>query len=267
MKRLAQQTLVIGSGKGGVGKSTVSVNIAVALARLGLQVGLLDADLYGPSIPIMFGLRMLTPATTKDQQGKEWTLPFTKYGVKTLSLGYFIEESRSVVWRGPVLHTTLQKMLFETDWGELDVLLIDLPPGTGDVPMSLSQLITIDGALVVTTPQDVAILDAVKAINSFHQLEIPLCGIIENMAGFTAPGTEEVYYLFGEGQGHDLAERFQAPLIGSIPILPAICLGCEEGCPVAFHQGSGGVGEVFMELASNLLQQVRYDEHVGRNLI
>lgn len=254
MKRLAEKTLFIGSGKGGVGKSTVSVNLAVSLARFGLEVGLLDADLYGPSIPIMMGLRNLSPNTSVDSEGKERTLPFTKFGIKTLSLGFFIEESRSVVWRGPVLHTTLQKLLYETDWGELDVLIIDLPPGTGDVPLSLKQLIAIDGALVVSTPQDVAILDAIKAINSFHQLEIPLCGIIENMAGFTAPDTDDVYYLFGEGKGYELASRFQVPLIGSIPILPAICLGCEEGYPVAYHQGSNGVGEVFTELSTNLLE-------------
>lgn len=254
MKHIAKQTFIIGSGKGGVGKSTVSVNLAVALGRLGLQVGLLDADLYGPSIPIMMGLRNLSPNTTLDNEGQEKSLPFTKFGIKTLSLGFFIEESRSVVWRGPVLHTTLQKMLYETDWGELDVLLIDLPPGTGDVPLSLKQMIAIDGALVVSTPQDVAILDAIKAINSFDQLEIPLCGIIENMAGFTAPGTEEVYYLFGEGKGEELASRFQVPCIGSIPLLPAVCLGCEEGYPVAYHQGHGGVGELFMKLSENLIK-------------
>jgi ATP-binding protein involved in chromosome partitioning len=253
MKQLAQQTILIGSGKGGVGKSTVSVNLAVSLAKLGFQVGLMDADLYGPSIPIMMGLRRLTPNTVVNSDGDEQTLPFTKFGVKVLSLGFFMEESRSVIWRGPILHTTLQKMLYHTEWGELDILLVDLPPGTGDIPISLKQLITVDGALVVSTPQDVAILDAIKAINSFHQLEIPLYGIIENMAGFTAPGSDEVYYLFGEGKGQELATRFQVPMIGSIPILPAICLGCEEGYPVAYHQGSNGVGELFIELAKNLI--------------
>lgn len=255
MKRLAHQTLFIGSGKGGVGKSTVTVNLAVAFAQLGLQVGILDADLYGPSIPIMLGLRRLSPNTVRDSSGKEVVLPFSKFGVKALSLGFFIDESRSIVWRGPVLHSTLQKMIFETEWGELDIILIDLPPGTGDVPLSLKQMIAIDGALIVCTPQEVAILDAIKAINSFHQLEIPLFGIIENMAGFTTPGANEVYYLFGEGKGQELASRFDAPFIGSIPILPGICVGCEEGYPVAYHDGSGGIGQLFYDLANILIQK------------
>ncbi len=189
MKSPARFTLLVGSGKGGVGKSTIAVNLAVALSLAGYSVGLLDADLYGPSLPVMLGLRRLTPQHSISEDGKEKIRPFTKYGFQSMSVGFFIEESKSILWRGPLLHGMLQKMLIEVEWSPVDFMIIDLPPGTGDVPMSLSQLMPVDGAIVVTTPQEVAMLDAVKAINAFYQLEIPLIGIIENMAGFTAPYT------------------------------------------------------------------------------
>lgn len=249
-------TLFIGSGKGGVGKSTVSVNLAVALAQQGLKIGLLDADLYGPSIPIMLGLRRLSPRVVPDAEGRDRLIPFSKFGIKVISIGFFVEEARSVLWRGPMLHGALQKMLQEVEWGELDILLIDLPPGTGDIPISLSQLLKINGALVVCTPQEVAMLDAIKAINAFDQLEIPLLGIIENMAGFTAPNNE-TYHIFGKGKAEELAKRFNIPLLYSIPLLPAIGIGSDEGYPAAYHQGNNAVGLHFQALANAVLMGQR----------
>lgn len=252
---MSQKTLFIGSGKGGVGKSTVAVNLAIALAKQGFSVGLMDADLYGPSIPIMLGLRRLTPRSRKTPDGQEMIIPFSKFGIKAMSIGFFIEEARAVVWRGPVLHTTLQKMVASVEWGPLDYLLIDLPPGTGDVPISLAQLCPIDGALVVCTPQEVAMLDAVKAINAFHQLQIPLWGVIENMAGFTVPGTEETYHIFGQGKAEELANKFETPLLGSIPLLPALRRGGDEGYPAAFHQGDNQAGQHFDNIALTLCKR------------
>ncbi|PJD97571.1 MAG: ATP-binding protein [Parachlamydia sp.] len=249
--QISQSTYLIGSGKGGVGKSTVAVNLAVALAKKGLAVGLLDADLYGPSIPIMMGLRRLTPHIDVDYKGEETITPFYKFGVKIASLGFFMEEARSIVWRGPMLHGTLQKFIQNVFWGHLDVLLIDLPPGTGDVPLSLSQLLHIDGALVVSTPQEVAILDVIKVLNAFHQLEIPLIGLIENMAPFIAPDTGLKYALFGEGKVAELAQRFETSLLGSIPFNPMTRVGGDEGLPVALHDNAAGAP--FHFLAEQLL--------------
>jgi ATP-binding protein involved in chromosome partitioning len=247
---------MIGSGKGGVGKSSVTINLAVALAQLGLQVGVLDADIYGPSIPIMLGLRRLSPRTNPSSEGKEKVIPFSKFGIKAMSIGFFMEEARSVVWRGPMLHGALQKMLQDVEWGNLDLLLIDLPPGTGDVPISLSQLLQIQGALIVTTPQEVAMLDAIKAINSFDQLKIPLIGIIENMSGFTIPGTDEVCHIFGEGKGKELARRFEIPFLGSIPLNPSICIAGDEGYPASYHQGNNHIGLHFQKISQSFLQAI-----------
>lgn len=246
---LAHHTYVIGSGKGGVGKSTIAVNLAVALAQQGLKVGLLDADVYGPSIPIMLGLRQLSPQVQTFPNEKAKILPFSKFGILSISIGFFIEEARSVVWRGPLLHNTLNRLLTEVAWGELDVLLIDLPPGTGDVQISLAQLLRIDGALVVSTPQEVAILDAIKAINAFYHLEIPLVGVVENMAGFTIPETGQTFHIFGQGKGQELAARFRVPLLASLPLLPAIRQGSDEGYPPAFHQGCQQASQSFHLLA------------------
>lgn len=251
-RTISKKTIVVGSGKGGVGKSSVAVNLAVAMARTGLSVGLLDADIYGPSIPIMLGLRRLTPRIHEDTNKNVRILPFTKFGIKAMSIGFFLEEAQSLLWRGPMLHGALQKMIHEIEWGDLDLLLIDLPPGTGDVPISLAKLLKIDGALVVCTPQEVAMLDAIKAINAFHQLEIPLMGIIENMAGFTVPGTQETYHIFGQGKAAQLAEKFQVPLLGSIPLIPAIRRGSDEGYPAAAHQGDEDAGHYFRLLAETV---------------
>lgn len=219
------KTIVVGSGKGGVGKSTVTINLAVILAQQGLKVGLIDADIYGPSIPIMLGLRRLSPRTIAAEDGREIVLPFQKYGIQCISIGFFVDEAQSVLWRGPVLHTALQKMVNAVEWDNLDVLLIDLPPGTGDVPISLSKLLKIDGAIIVTTPQEAALVDVIKAINSFDQLQIPLMGIVVNMTGD----------IFGASIGDSLAERFATKHLASIPLTQAICRCGDEGIPYAYQ--------------------------------
>jgi len=247
--RLSKEVYVIGSGKGGVGKSTVTVNLAIALAALGHEVGVLDADIYGPSIPIMMGLRRISPRIQTCNKGQEQVVPFTKFGIKVLSMGFFVEEARSVLWRGPMLHGTLKKVISEASWGDLDILLIDLPPGTGDVPISIANILPIDGALITTTPQEVAAMDVIKAVNAFDQLEVPLVGIIENMAGFTVPDTGKIYHIFGEGMGEELATRFETEFLGRIPLDPAIRIGADEGYPAAFHKGAGQSGRHFHELA------------------
>lgn len=261
--RLSRETYLIGSGKGGVGKSTVTVNLAIALAQEGYKVGVLDADVYGPSIPIMMGLRRQTPRIQDCGKGREQVVPITKFGIKVISIGFFVEEGRSVAWRGPMLHETLQKTLSDIEWGNLDILLIDLPPGTGDVPISLAQLLHIDGALVVTTPQEVAMLDAIKAINSFDQLKIPIVGVIENMAGFTVPGTSDVHHIFGQGKAKELAHRFETEFLGTIPLIPEIRRGGDEGEPAVYHPVDQQTGQFFHDVAKKFRKSVSKQELVN----
>lgn len=256
MKSPARTIIFVGSGKGGVGKSTVAVNLTVELAKAGYSAGILDADVYGPSLPIMLGLRRLTPHHTTNPEGQQKIQPFTKYGIQSMSVGFFVEEAKSILWRGPLLHGILRKMIEEVEWSPMDFLIIDLPPGTGDVPISLSQLMPVHGAVVVTTPQEVAMLDAIKAINSFYQLEIPLWGIIENMSGFIAPDTGVTYPIFGEGKGNELAHRFQVPLLGQIPLLPSIRIGGDEGVPAALHSVDGLAGSYYAEIVQSLISNL-----------
>ncbi|MFC0157580.1 Mrp/NBP35 family ATP-binding protein [Mameliella alba] len=239
--------LAVGSGKGGVGKSTVSANLAVALARAGKRVGLLDADIHGPSQPRMFGLTD-KPASP---DGKT-IIPLKAHGVTVMSIGSMLAEDKAVVWRGPMLMGALQQMLMQVDWGTQDVLIVDLPPGTGDVQLSLCQKSEVAGAIVVSTPQDVALLDARKALDAFATLKTPVLGLIENMAVFTCPHCGKDSYIFGHGGVVAEAEKIGVPLLAQLPIDLDTRLGGDGGTPVAM--GDGPISQAYAQLAERLIQ-------------
>ncbi|WP_425098608.1 P-loop NTPase [Tropicibacter sp. S64] len=239
--------IAVGSGKGGVGKSTVSSNLAVALARAGKRVGLLDADIHGPSQPRMFGLTG-KPASP---DGKTIT-PLTAHGVTVMSIGSMLAEEKAVIWRGPMLMGALQQLLMQVDWGTQDVLIVDLPPGTGDVQMSLCQKSAVDGAIVVSTPQDVALLDSRKALDAFQTLKTPVLGLIENMAVFTCPHCGKDSHIFGHGGVAKEAEKLGVPLLAQLPIDLDTRLGGDDGTPVAL--GDGPMAQAYAQLADRLIR-------------
>ena len=225
--------IAVVSGKGGVGKSTVSANLALALAQGGARVGLMDADIYGPSMPIMFGIRGERPLMVH-VDGKDRIVPIEKYGISIISMGLLVDEKSAVVWRGPMASSAIRQFVLDVHWGELDYLVIDMPPGTGDIHLTLVQTVPVTGAVVVTTPQDVALADAKKAIAMFGQAQIrvPIIGLVENMAWFTpAELPENRYYIFGKGGGRRLADQFDIPFLGEIPIVEGIREGGDKGVP------------------------------------
>ena len=242
----------IASGKGGVGKSTVSVNLAVALARLGYKVGLADADVYGPSVPKMTASEGLVPDAILESE-KEVILPLEKYGVKWMSIGYFAKPEQALIWRGPMACNALKQMILQVRWGELDFLLIDMPPGTGDIHISLVHDIPLEGAVIVSTPQDVALADVEKGVNMFRNESVgkPIFGLVENMAWFTpAEHPDEKYYIFGQGGGIRMAEKYDIPLLGQIPIVQSIREGGDSGEPAALSSRPDGLA--FVALAEKL---------------
>jgi len=239
--------IVVGSGKGGVGKSTVSANLAVACAKLGFKVGLLDADIYGPSMGMMFGIKEGPEAT---EEGK--IIPIEKFGVKLMSIAFLIDEDRPVIWRGPMLNKALTQFLGDVLWGELDYLFIDLPPGTGDTQISLIQNAKVEGAIVVSTPQDVAFLDARKAIGLFQTVKVPIAGVIENMSSFHCPSCHTETAIFGHGGVKAAAARMGLPFLGEIPIDLAIRLGSDEGTPLMAGHPESPQAEAFMAMARTL---------------
>src|SRR6202162_2343124 len=219
--------VAVGSGKGGVGKTTVSVNTAIALAKLGRKVGLLDADVYGPNVPLMLG----GEDKPKGQGARIGTID--RYGVKLMSMGFLNPGDKPLVWRGPMLHSVIQQFLRQVDWGELDYLIIDLPPGTGDVALSLIQTAPLSGAVVVTTPSDVSLEDARKAVNMFVQVRVPILGLVENMSYLIAPGSGERIDVFGQGGGKRTAEQMGVPFLGELALDPSVRIGGDTGAPVA----------------------------------
>lgn len=250
-----KNVLAVGSGKGGVGKSTVSVNLAISLARLGGKVGLLDADFYGPNVPILLGLDDKRPMGTQD--GK--ILPLEAFGIRVMSVGLLVPEDTPLVWRGPMLHGLMKQFLGDVVWGDLDYLIVDLPPGTGDVQLSLAQSAPLMGALIVVTPQKVALGDAKKAIAMFQKVEVPVLGIIENMSGFVCPKCHEVSYVFSGGGGKKLAEQFHVPFLGEIPLDQRLGQASDVGRPLVATEPleeSKGVVSVFKELAKRLAGQI-----------
>lgn len=225
--------IAVVSGKGGVGKSTVSANLALALAAGGAKVGLMDADIYGPSVPIMFGVRGQRPLM-KDDNGKGIILPLEKYGIKLMSIGLLVDEKDAVVWRGPMASSAIRQFITDVDWGELDYLVIDMPPGTGDIHLTIMQTVPVTGVVIVSTPQNVALADAKKAIAMFGQakINVPIIGLVENMAYFTPVELpENKYYLFGKEGGKKLADEYDLPFLGQVPLIQSIREGGDEGVP------------------------------------
>ncbi|MFH2141779.1 MAG: Mrp/NBP35 family ATP-binding protein [Bacteroidota bacterium] len=253
-----ENIVAIASGKGGVGKSTITANLAVSLAKKGYKVGLIDADIFGPSIPKMFDIeneQLMVHSVSK----KELIIPAEKYGIKILSIGFFVDKNSAVIWRGPMASNFLKQMLEQSDWGELDYLLIDLPPGTSDIHITLVQSVPVTGVVIVSTPQDVAIADAVKGISLFRseKINVPVLGLIENMAWFTPEELpDNKYYIFGNGGCRKLAEKMNVPLLGQIPLVQSIRENSDTGKPSALDSNTV-IGQVFDELSDKLIAQVK----------
>ncbi len=248
--------IAVSSGKGGVGKSTVAANLAVALAQTGAKVGLIDADIYGPSIPLMFNCEFEQPSVVQ-KDGKNQIVPIVQYGVKLLSIGFLTNSKDAVVWRGPMASSALRQFLADANWGNLDYLLIDLPPGTSDIHLTMVQTVSITGAIVVTTPQKVALADAQKGISMFKQpqINVPILGLVENMAWFTPEELpDNKYFIFGDGGGKKLAEKNEIELLGQIPIVQSIRESGDNGYPVVMKEGV--LADSFKQLAENLAQQI-----------
>ena len=249
--------IMVASGKGGVGKSTVSVNLAIGLAKEGAKVGLLDADIYGPSIPIMLGLRDERPKMT-DVNGESMIVPIERYGIKTMSIGLLVDEKQAIVWRGPMASSALKQFISDVYWQELDYLIIDLPPGTGDIHLTLVQTVPVTGVVIVSTPQAVAMADARKAIMMFKQpqINVPILGIVENMAYFTPQELpDNKYYIFGQGGARKMAEQFDLPFLGEIPIVQSIREGGDKGVPAVVDDEPISKN-AFMTLAKKVAQNI-----------
>ena len=246
----------VSSGKGGVGKSTIAANLAVALAQLGYKVGLLDADIFGPSVPKMFGVED-AKLYMETGDGRDLIIPIEKYGVKLLSIGFLVDPEKAVLWRGGMASNALKQLITEANWGDLDYFVIDMPPGTSDIHLTLVQTLAITGAIVVSTPQEVALADARKGISMFQSKEVnvPLLGLVENMSWFTpAAHPDEQYFIFGKDGGKKLAERLGVELLGQVPLVATICRGGDDGMPVVLQNSISGAS--FMQLARNVVDSI-----------
>jgi ATP-binding protein involved in chromosome partitioning len=245
-----KNTIAVASGKGGVGKSTVAVNLAVSLAQAGAKVGLLDTDVYGPSAPLMMGVN------DKPLMRDNKIVPLEAHGVKVMSIGFIMDPNKALIWRGPLVAQLINQFLNDVHWGELDYLVLDLPPGTGDVQLTLVQKIPISGAVIVTTPQEVALADAIKGLKMFEEVKTPVLGIVENMSGFVCPGCGEQHPIFGEGGGKRTAEANGVELLGQIPIEPSIMTGGDTGTPQAAAAPESATGQAFAHLATRVAVQL-----------
>lgn len=247
----ATQIIGVASGKGGVGKSTVAVNLAVALAQSGKRVGFLDADVHGPSAPLLFGLENSKPEKA-DDQGRP--LPLEAHGVKIMSMGFFVERDNAVIWRGPIVGNFIRQLLSDVAWGDLDVLVIDFPPGTGDAQLTISQTLKMTGSIVVTTPNELALIDAIKGISMFRKVEVPVLGLVENMAYFVCPSCETRTEIFGESRVGRVAKEERVPVIGRIPIDPDVVADSDGGQPVVVAHPESAPAEAYREIASRALE-------------
>lgn len=244
--------IAVASGKGGVGKSTVAVNLAVALAKTGASVGLVDTDIYGPSIPTMFNVHERPGVTTQRK-----IVPIEKYGVHLLSMGFLIDTDDAVVWRGPMVSSAVKQFLSEAEWGELDYMVLDMPPGTGDIQLTIVQTVPLTGAVIVSTPQDVALDDARKAVAMFKKVNVPVLGIVENMAYFTPPDMpEKKYYIFGQNGARNLSQKLNVPFLGEIPLEQITREGGDEGEPVVIKDENSLSAKAFIDIANKAAQQI-----------
>ena len=248
----AQFIVAIASSKGGVGKSTVAANLAVALGQMGQRVGLLDGDIHGPNVPLMMGISDEQPFAFGER-----IFPPQAHGITVMSMGLLVPADAPVIWRGPMMHQAIRQLLRDVMWGELDYLIVDLPPGTGDVQLTLTQTLPLAGAVMVTTPQDVALADVVKGGEMFRQLGVPLLGVIENMSYYLCPGCGQREPIFGEGGGQRLSEKLKAPLLGQVPLDPAVRAGGDGGIPVVLAAPSSAAGKTLLQLAEVLAAQIK----------
>jgi ATP-binding protein involved in chromosome partitioning len=245
-----KHTVAVSSGKGGVGKSTVAVNLALALQEGGASVGLVDTDVYGPNIPLMVGAR------GKPGMFNNRIIPVQAYGLRIMSIGFFVREGDPVIWRGPMIDSAVKQFLKDVEWGPLDYLIFDMPPGTGDAQLSLSQTIPLSGALMVTTPQDVSLLDVRKGLAMFRKMNVPLLGIVENMAGFACPHCREVTHIFGEGGGARLAAEFDIPVLGSVPLDPETRIGGDSGEPIVVARPDSAPARASRTIAAGVVARL-----------
>lgn len=249
-----KNTIAVASGKGGVGKSTVAVNLAVALAKDGAKVGLIDADIYGPSIPLMLGSYEKPKVYQEENSVK--IIPLENYGIKFMSIGLLVDSKDPIIWRGPMASGAIKQFLTDVDWGELDYLIFDMPPGTGDIQLTLVQTIPLTGAVIVTTPQEVSLIDARKALKMFERVNVPVLGVVENMSYFIAPDTGKKYDIFGSGGGEKMCSELNATLLGGIPIDPRIRVGGDSGVPMVYGIPDALETEILIDISRNLTEQV-----------
>ncbi len=245
-----KNTIAVSSGKGGVGKTTVSVNLAVALAQAGATVGLLDADVYGPNVPIMLGIDKIP----NPREGK--IIPGYAHGLRVMSIGFLVPPDQPVIWRGPMIHSAIRQFLTDVDWGNPDYLIIDLPPGTGDAQLTLAQSVPLTGAIIVTTPQEVALADAVKGFATFEKLEVDVLGIVENMGPYTDPASGRTISFFGEGGGQRMAERLGVPFLGTVPLDPEVRVGGDAGTPVVVQHPDSPAAQMFKRIAKEVAARI-----------
>jgi ATP-binding protein involved in chromosome partitioning len=249
-----KEIIAVASGKGGVGKSTVAINLAVSMAHGGVRVGLMDADIYGPSVPTLMGLKNTPPLV---DQNKKKIIPLEKYGIKTISIGYLMREEDAAVWRGPMVGRMLQQFVDDVDWGELDYLFLDFPPGTGDAQLSLAQIVPISGSVIVTTPQDVALADVVRGVTMFQKVQVPTLGVVENMSYYLCPHCNERSEIFGHGGGRRKAEELKVPFLGEIPLEIGTRIGSDEGKPITVTQPDSAQAQAFREIGRRMVEQLK----------